>query len=85
MSDVARAQTALQRAKERRSGAVRDLANIAGRSNAQIHALHKELEAAELGVAAAERQVALAGVTARIGGLATKSGRRLAGQLYGVR
>jgi hypothetical protein len=85
MSDVASAQRALQQAKERRSAAVRDLANIAGRSNAQVHALRMELKASEVAVAAAERQVALAGVTARIGGLATESGRRLAGQLYGLR
>jgi hypothetical protein len=75
----------LERAKERRDAALRQLANTAGKSNSQINALHAELRAAEIALATAERQVALAGVTARIGLLATSRGRRLAGRLYGLR
>jgi hypothetical protein len=85
MTDSVTAHRALERAKERRDAASRQLANTAGKSNSQINTLHAELKAAEIAVTAAQRQVALAGVTARIGFLATSRGRLLAGRLYGLR
>jgi hypothetical protein len=84
MTDLAAAHGALGQAKERHDAASRRLANTAGKSNSQIKALHAELKAAEIALAAAERQVALAGVTARIGFLATSHGRALGGRLYGL-
>lgn len=85
MTKSTEAQRALHNAKERRDAAARELGNTAGKSRAEIHALHEQLKAAEVGLARAERQVALAGVSARIGLQATRSGRRVLGQLYGVR
>ena len=84
MTDLVTAHRVLERAKERRDAALRQLANTAGKSNSQIKALHAELKAAEIALAGAERQVAMAGVTARIGFLATSHGRALGGRLYGL-
>jgi hypothetical protein len=85
MTTLTKAQRALQQAKERREAAARELGSSAGKSRAEIQTLRLELEAAEIGLEAAMRQLALAGVRARIGLLATDRGRRLAGRLYGLR
>lgn len=85
MNELARALAALEKANERCDAAARALADTAGKSRSEIHALHLEHKAAEATLEAAKRQVALAGVSARLGCLATPNRRRRVGHLYGFR
>lgn len=85
MTGITKAQRALKQAEGRREAAASRLARIAGMSRAEVHALRVNMEATEAAVAAAEREVALAEVKARIGFAATSDGRARGARLYGVR